>query len=50
LTQGRLRWILPEWGILMIGVLVLAASLLGSLRSALRAGRMRPVDALHRQG
>ncbi|MCF7953993.1 MAG: FtsX-like permease family protein [Spirochaetales bacterium] len=47
-TQGRIRWILPWWGILLIAGLVIGASLLGSLRASLRAGRLPPVDALSR--
>lgn len=46
LTEGRLRWLLPPSAILSIGGLVVLSSVAGSLRSAFRAGRMRPVDAL----
>ena len=48
LTKGRLVWILPLRGILAITALMLAASLLGSLRAAVRAGKLRPVEALQR--
>jgi len=46
LTQGRLSWILPGWAILSIAALVIVSSILGSVRSSLRAGGMRPVEAL----
>lgn len=46
LTQGRLRWTLPGWAILAIAALVIVSSILGSLRSSFRAGKMRPVEAL----
>lgn len=47
LTQGRLYWILPLWGILTIAGLVIGASVLGSLRASLRAGKLSPVQAMN---
>jgi len=46
LTQGRLRWMLPPWAVFAILGLVVVSSLIGSLSSSVRAGRMRPVEAL----
>ncbi len=48
LTQGRLYWLLPPRGILLIIALVAGASILGSLQASLRAGRLSPVEALRR--
>ena len=48
LTQGRLQWILPAWGVALVLALVVGSCLFGSLRAALRAGKMRPVEALSR--
>ncbi len=47
-TRGRLQWILPAWGVFMIVLLVAGASILGSLQASLRAGRLRPAEALSR--
>lgn len=46
LTQGRLRWMLPDWGPPLIVLLVLGSCLLGSFRAAFKAGKMSPVEAL----
>ena len=48
LTQGRLQWLLPVWGVFLITVLVAGASILGSLQASLRAGRLSPAEALSR--
>ncbi len=45
-TQGKLRWLLPAPAAAGIALLVVASCVGGSLRAALRAGRLRPVDAL----
>jgi ABC-type lipoprotein release transport system permease subunit len=45
----RLRWILPLEALAAIAALALGASLLGALRSAVRAGMVRPVDALRQE-
>ncbi|MEX2442948.1 MAG: FtsX-like permease family protein [Alkalispirochaeta sp.] len=49
LTQGRLAWNLPWWGIAGISGLALGASLFGALRAAVRAGRVHPVEALRHE-
>ncbi|WP_319559802.1 FtsX-like permease family protein [Marispirochaeta sp.] len=46
LTRGRLQWLMPSWGLVSISLLVVGACILGSLRAALRAGSMSPVEAL----
>ncbi len=49
LVRGRLQWVLPlqaAGGIVAIGV---AAALIGCLRSAVRASRVRPVEALRQE-
>ncbi|MCD6397963.1 MAG: ABC transporter permease [Spirochaetaceae bacterium] len=48
LTQGRLSWFLPVWGILLIMVLMVGASILGSIQASLRAGHLSPAEALRR--
>lgn len=49
LTQGRLAWNLPWWGMAGIAGLALGASLFGALRAAVRAGRVHPVEALRHE-
>ncbi|MFP4180437.1 MAG: ABC transporter permease [Spirochaetaceae bacterium] len=48
-TQGRLFWQLSLSAGLLIVILVAGASVLGSLRSALKAGKMHPAEALSTQ-
>ncbi len=45
----RLSWLLPADALAGIAGLALGASLLGALRSAVRAGMVRPVDALRQE-
>ena len=49
LTQGRLAWTLPGWGLLGIAGLAVGASLFGALRAAVRAGAVNPVEALRHE-
>lgn len=49
LVQGRIQWSLPAVGIAAISALALAASFVGCLRAAVRAGFIRPVDALRHE-
>lgn len=49
LVRGRLEWVLPPAGLLAIAALALLASLVGCLRAAVRAGMIRPVDALRHE-
>jgi ABC-type lipoprotein release transport system permease subunit len=49
LTQGRLAWDLPWWGVGAISGLALGASLFGALRAAVRAGSVHPVEALRHE-
>jgi ABC-type lipoprotein release transport system permease subunit len=49
LTGGRLAWELPMWGVMMMGLLAVLASLFGALRASVRAGRLDPVEALRHQ-
>lgn len=46
LTKGRIHWVLPTWGVISISALIIGACIFGSLRAAVRAGRLPPVDAL----
>jgi putative ABC transport system permease protein len=48
LTGGRISWILPWWGVAGTALLVVGASVLGSFRSAYRAGKLVPIEALNR--
>ncbi|HKK49051.1 MAG TPA: FtsX-like permease family protein [Alkalispirochaeta sp.] len=49
LTQGRLAWNLPWWGLAGIAGLAVGASLFGALRAAVRAGGVHPVEALRHE-
>jgi ABC-type lipoprotein release transport system permease subunit len=49
LTQGRLDWLMPPWAVASISLLVIGACVLGSLRAALKAGQLSPVEALSHQ-
>ena len=46
LTRGRLPWLLPLWGVAAVALLVVGACIAGSLRAALRVGKLSPVEAL----
>jgi ABC-type lipoprotein release transport system permease subunit len=48
-TRGRLSWVMPVWSVLAIAALVVGASVLGSLRASMRAGKMSPVTAMSHQ-
>lgn len=49
LNQGRLPWQLPGWAVLFITAIVLGASVFGSLKAAVRAGKMSPLMAMNRR-
>ena len=46
LTQGKLEWVLPELGIVLIVTLIALSCVFGSLRAALRSGKMHPSEVL----
>ncbi len=46
LSQGRLPWQLPVMAAFFVIVLVIGASLIGSLRAVRRAGKMSPTEAM----
>ncbi|MCF7929383.1 MAG: FtsX-like permease family protein [Spirochaetales bacterium] len=45
-SQGRLQWVLAGRDLVLIASVVIGASILGSVRATIRAGRKRPVEAL----
>ena len=49
LVQGRLDWKLSLANVVLLLILALGSSVLGSLRSALRAADLAPVDALRQE-
>jgi ABC-type lipoprotein release transport system permease subunit len=49
LIDGRLEWTLPAAAVFATAGLAVGASVIGALRAAVRAGFIRPVDALSRE-